>query len=209
MERSRVWDVIVLERQALHAQLRELAPEDWDHPSLCPGWRVRDVAAHVISAPQLTWGPSLRAVGGMWRGYNAVILRDGQRRGSAPVAEILAQYDRWAAVRRGPATVTHIEPLVDIVVHSQDILRPLGRTHRPDPEGAAVAADRCRLLAPLMGSSRVIRRVRMRATDVAWERGRGPLVEAPVLELLMLCSGRRPDPELLTGAGRDAVLAAG
>ena len=201
MEREEVWDVVVAERLALLGHLRELDAEEWDHPSLCEGWRVRDVAAHVISAPQVRWRETFKAMGGVWRGYNGMILHDGLRRGAAPVAEILEQYDTWAAVRRGPVTVTHIEPLVDAIVHTQDILRPLGRVHEPPPEAATVAADRCRLLASLMGSGRVVRRTRMSATDTSWERGRGPLVEGPAVELLMLCAGRQPDAARLIGDG--------
>lgn len=201
MDRESVWDVVVAERFALRDLLRELDAEEWDHPSVCEGWRVRDVAAHVISAPQLRWRETLRAMRGIGHGYNGMILRDGQRRGAAPVAEILEQFDTWAGVRRGPVTVTHVEPLVDVIVHTQDIVRPLGRVHEPPADAAAVAADRCRLLAPLSGSTRVVRHTRMRATDVAWERGRGPLVEGPILELLMLCSGREPDATVLAGDG--------
>ena len=171
MDRESVWDVVVAERRALLGQLRDLDADEWDHPSLCEGWRVRDVAAHVISAPQLRWARDAAAMRGLWRGYNGMILHDGLRRGAAPVAEILAQYDTWAGVRRGPVTVTHVEPLVDVLVHTQDILRPLGRRPTTAPEAAVVAADRCRLLAPLTGSTRVVRHTTMRATDVAWERG--------------------------------------
>lgn len=201
MEREAVWDVVVAERWALLDHLRALTPEEWERPSLCAGWRVRDVAAHVISAPQLDWRTTATTMRGLWRGYNGMILRDGLRRGRAPVEEILAQYDRYAGLRRGPVTVTHVEPLVDVLVHTQDMLRPLGRHHTPPPAAAAVAADRCRLLAPLSGSVRVVRHTTMRATDVDWERGRGPLVEGPVLELLMLCAGRAADPTVLTGDG--------
>lgn len=206
MDREAVWDTVVAERLALRGHLRDLTAQEWDHPSLCAGWRVRDVAAHVISAPQLTWGPTLRAMTTMWRGYNGAILRDGQRRGSVPVAEILAQFDRWAEVRRGPATVTHVEPLVDVLVHTQDILRPLHRVHPVPPRAAAVAADRCRLLAPLFGTRSTARSVRMRATDTDWERGRrGPLLEGPVAELLMVCAGRPARTELLSGDGVAAL----
>ena len=44
------------ERFALRALLRQLDAEEWDHPSVCDGWRVRDVAAHVISAPRCAGG---------------------------------------------------------------------------------------------------------------------------------------------------------
>lgn len=193
MDKRVLWDHIVAERVALREQLRTLTPEEWDAPSLCDGWRVRDVAAHVIAAPQLTWGPTLKVLPQMWRGYNGAILHDGLRRGAAEPAAILADYDRWAEVRRGPATVTSVEPLIDILLHTQDILRPLGRTHAMPVDAAMVAADRVRLLAPLMGSSHLIRGVRMEATDADWSRGRGPVLRGPMAELLMRCSGRPAD----------------
>lgn len=205
MDREAVWDVVVAERRAVLEHLRLLSPEEWEHPSLCEGWRVRDVAAHLISSPQMRWAATARAMAGVWRGYNGAILRDGRRRGAAPVAEILGQYERWGPVRRGPLTTTHVEPLLDVLVHTQDVLRPLGRVHVPPADAAVVAADRCRLLAPLLGSTRAVRGVRMRATDTDWERGSGPLVEGPALELLMLCAGRPAEVSLLAGEGVGTV----
>lgn len=153
---------------------------------------MKDVAAHVISSPQLTWRETARVAPQMIRyGYNGAILRDGLRRGSVPTAQLLADYARWASVRRGPVTVTDVEPLIDILVHTQDILRPLGRG-RPMPVAAVpVAARRARLLARLLGAGPV-RRLRLVATDVDWALGpeNGPLVEGPAEELLMLLCGR-------------------
>ena len=135
MERDEVWQHTIDQRLALRDVLRDLSPEEWDQPSLCAGWRVRDVAGHVIAGPQLGLVDTVKVMGGMWRGYNGMILRDGQRRGRAPVADILAQYDEWAEVRKGPLTVTHVEPLIDAIVHTQDIVRPLGRTVAAPPRG--------------------------------------------------------------------------
>jgi uncharacterized protein (TIGR03083 family) len=205
VDKETVWDVVVAERFHLHDHLRALTAEEWDHPSVCAGWRVRDVAAHVISAPQLDWRTTLRTGRDVWRGYNQLIYRDARRRGAAPVADILAQYDEWAGVRRGPATVTHLEPLIDVLVHTQDILRPLGRHHAMPADAAAVAANRARWLAPLSGSLDVVRHTRMRATDTDWERGRGPLVEGPMSELLLVCMGRKAAAGTLTGAGADRL----
>lgn len=88
------------------------------------------VAAHVISAPQLTWRETAKVLPQMLRhGYDGAIARDGRRRGAVPTEQLLADYERWAPVRRGPATVTSVEPLVDVLVHTQDILRLLGRHH--------------------------------------------------------------------------------
>lgn len=192
MDRDQLWDTIVGERQALAGELATLSERDWATPSLCRGWTVKDVAAHVISSPQLTWRETARVAPRMVRyGYNGAILRDGLQRGSVPTAQLLADYARWASVRRGPVTVTAVEPLIDILVHTQDILRPLGRRHPMPVEAVPVAGRRARLLAGVLGTGRV-RRLRLVATDVDWALGprRGPSVEGPAEELLLLLCGR-------------------
>jgi uncharacterized protein (TIGR03083 family) len=203
MDRDRVWDHTVAARESLAATLATLSEDQWNHPSLCEGWRVRDVAAHIIAGPQLGWAATLRLVPGLWRGYNGMTLRDGRRRGDAPIAEILAQYDRFADVRRAPAVVTYVEPLTDALVHSQDILRPLGIAHPMPPEAAAVAATRARVVARLImpRAARAARGRRFVATDTDWSVGKGRVVEGPAGELLMLITGRDPDWAQLSGPG--------
>lgn len=202
MERDRIWDHTIAARQSLAATLATLTPEEWDHPSLCGEWRVRDVAAHVIMGPQLTWRRSAVVLPHVWRGYNGMNAHLGRVFGSRPVAEILAQYDRYAGLRRGPAMVSDVEPLIDALVHTQDIVRPLGRTATMPPEAAAVTAARARSLAWLLGGrARASRRLRMVATDSDWSAGSGPTVEGPTAELLMLATGREPDWALLAGDG--------
>lgn len=202
MDREQVWDHTIAARQSLAATLATLTAEEWDHPSLCDGWRVRDVAAHVVMGPQLTWRRSVVVLPHLWRGYNGMNAHLGRLWGSRPVAEILAQYERYAGLRRGPAMVGHVEPLIDALVHTQDIVRPLGRTTPIPPEPAAVAATRARTLAPLLGpATRAARRLRLVATDCEWTVGDGPVVEGPAGELLMLATGRTPDWTLLRGAG--------
>ena len=194
MERAEVWQHTTAQRIAVRQVLHDLAPEEWEQPSLCAGWRVRDTAAHLISSPQMGWVSTARALGGTWRGYNRMLLRDGLRRGRAPVTDILAQYDQWAEVPKGPVMVTHVVPLLDAIVHAQDIVRPLGRTVAVPPEAAAVAADQVRLMAFFFGTRGLLSEVRMVATDTDWARGSGREVRAPMLDLLMMLAGR-PGPD--------------
>jgi hypothetical protein len=129
------------------------------------------------------------------RGYNTMIFRETKRISEAQSTDqILADFETYATSRHKIATTTTVEPLLDALVHHQDIVQPLGLRHDMDPTAAAVAADRIRLLAPLMGTRRAIRGVRMVATDIDWDRGKGPVIEAPMQELLMRCAGRSPDP---------------
>ena len=64
MDREESWQVIAEQRLTLARLLEGLSEAEWEHPSLCAGWRVRDVAAHVAMAPLPGWGPcSLTASG--------------------------------------------------------------------------------------------------------------------------------------------------
>ena len=203
MDRDTLWRHIHAERATLAETLRTLTPEQWGHDSLCAGWTVKDVAVHVISTPQLglarTIGLFLRNAG---RGYNTMIFRETKRMSERQSTDqVLADFATYAASRRKVATTTTVEPLIDAPVHHQDIVRPLGLRHDMDPVAAAVAADRVRALAPLMGTRRMIRGVRMVATDVEWARGEGPLIQGPMQELLMRCAGREPDAGKVSGEG--------
>jgi len=208
MRHDEVWRHIHAERSSLAAALSNLDEAQWQHDSLCTGWTVKDVAAHVISTPAIGWreigAMSIRNLG---RGYNQIIFREVKRLGQRPVEDILDDYETYARSTHHVPTTTSVEPLIDALVHHQDIARPLGIRHEMAPDAAAVAADRVRKLSFLMGSRQLVRSVRMVATDIDWVRGRGPTIEGPVQELLMLCSGRAADPALISGDGRELINA--
>ncbi|MBM0126039.1 maleylpyruvate isomerase family mycothiol-dependent enzyme [Pimelobacter simplex] len=209
MDKAAIWAHIHAERAALAATLADLDPADWAHDTLCPGWSVHDVAAHVISTPQIGWGamPGMMARN-LGRGYNSMIFREVKRLGARETREsILGDFERYATSTHHVPTTTSVEPLIDALLHHQDIARPLGVRRAMAPEAAAVAADRVRRLAFLMGTGRLLRSVRMVATDIDWDRGKGPTVRGPIQELLMLASGRAPDLDLLSGEGLAAVPA--
>lgn len=207
MDKATLWTWIHAERAALAATLAEITADEWAHDTLCPGWTVHDIAAHVISNPQIGWG----RMGGLMarnlgRGYNTMIFREVKRLGARETREsILSDFDRFATSTRHVPTTTAVEPLIDALLHHQDIVRPLGRAHDMPPEAAAVAADRVRRLAPLMGTRKLLRSVRLVATDVDWTRGDGPTISGPMQELLMLSSGRAPDASLMSGEGLSAL----
>jgi uncharacterized protein (TIGR03083 family) len=210
MDRDTLWAHIHYERRTLAETLGTLTPDGWEHDSLCEGWTVKDVAVHVISTPQLGLGGTMGIFArNLGRGYNTMIFRETKRLAARHSTDrILADYETYATSRKKVPTTTTVEPLIDALVHHQDIVRPLGLRHDMDPSAAAVAADRVRVLAPLMGTRRIVKSVRMIATDVDWDRGKGPVVEGPMQELLMLCAGREPDRALLGGEGAEQAMRA-
>lgn len=204
MERQEVWKETLDARRALAGHLAELRPDEWDQPSMCEGWTVKDVAAHILLHPSFRWRDAPGMVGrNVGRGYNAMIFRETKRRSDQRTPQdVLEEYARYADSHRHVPVTTSIEPMLDVLVHTQDILRPLGRSQEMPPVAAAVSADRARLHAALLGW-RAAKRLRLVATDVDWTRGRpgSPEVRGPIQELLMVCTGRSPDPALVTGEG--------
>ena len=207
MDKAKVWRHIHRERAALASTLAGLPPEDWSHDTLCPGWTVHDVAAHVIATPQIGWGEiAAMSARNLGRGYNSMIFREVKRLGARETrASILADYEKYADSTHHVPITTSIEPLIDALLHHQDIVRPLGLAREMAPDAAAVAADRVRRLSFLMGTRRLVSSVRLVAADIDWTRGTGPTIEGPIQELLMLLSGRQPDRSLVTGDGLAAA----
>ena len=209
MDKATIWQHIHEERRSLAATLAGLDDEQWEQPSLCEGWTVKEVAAHVIAHPQIGWAQMPGMVArNLGHGYNAMIFREVKRLGERSTREsILADFETYDSSTRKVPTTTPVEPLIDALVHHQDILRPLGLRHEMAPEAAAVAADRSRTLAFLSGSRAVVKGTRMVATDIDWSRGRGPTLTGPIQELLMVCMGRGRVAEGLSGEGTELLPA--
>ena len=110
-----------------------------ERPSLCAGWRVRDVAAHLSMvslppAPATMLREGVRARGNFHRLNHDVAVRAAGR----PTADIAADLRRHAASRRVPVVTNYRNVLFDVLVHGQDIAIPL-EIDRPMPAPAAVA----------------------------------------------------------------------
>jgi uncharacterized protein (TIGR03083 family) len=204
MDVADVWRVIDEERSTLADLLEELSDDEWEHPSLCSAWRVRDVAAHLTLA-HLGWGPAvvelLRAGGG----FNRMIRDTAVRQARLPVEEFPLRLRAMVGSRRKAPGVTHLEPMLDVIVHGQDITVPLGR-HRPVPADAgAAAATRAWSKNWPFRTRRRLHDLRLVATDASWSAGSGQPVHAPVADLLLLVTGRPVDTARFSGAGADVL----
>ncbi|WP_200841633.1 maleylpyruvate isomerase family mycothiol-dependent enzyme [Actinomadura sp. K4S16] len=51
---SDVWPMVHTERAALIEDLSHLDAEQWEGPSLCDGWTVHDVVAHLVDTAHTT-----------------------------------------------------------------------------------------------------------------------------------------------------------
>ena len=197
-----VWAAIDHERLDLADLLDGLAPAEWEQPSLCAGWRVRDVAAHLALA-QTGAGRAavdlLRARGSLRR----MIHDTAVRHATAPTERLVAQIRGMAGSRRTAPGVTPLEPLLDVLVHGQDIAVPLSRPRAMPVDAAVMAATRVRTMPwPMSTTFPRVRGVRLVATDADWAAGEGDPVEGPIQALLLVLTGRTaPVRDRLSGSG--------
>lgn len=192
METDTVWQHIDHERAWLADLLESLPDDAWQHPSLCDGWTVRDVGAHLTFAHtrvrDLVW-PAVRA------GFRYdTIVRDTARRSPLTHQGIVFTLRGFVGSRRRVAFITDMEPLIDVLVHTQDICRPLGVDHPMPPDAAAAAADRVLSTPWPLRRWKPPQGVRLIATDAAWAHGSGDEARAPMQTHLLALTGRLPLP---------------
>ena len=170
--------------------LESLTPAEWEAPSLCEGWRVRDVAGHVALVPTVTtWqmvSVSPRAAFNPHR-INTLLAR---RQGARPTPAIISTL-RANANRRGTAKVLDSrDALFDVIVHSQDIAIPLGREFPVPVSAVRDALERVWSMGWPFHAKRRFKGVALRATDSDWAVGSGREIAGDSLTLLLLLTGR-------------------
>ncbi|CAN5807209.1 maleylpyruvate isomerase family mycothiol-dependent enzyme [soil metagenome] len=179
------------ENAELSAFLHTLDPEDWDRPSLCAGWRVRDVVGHILDGNELRLSTlPLRLARFGFSSDRSGKHHSIQRAEGRDPAELLRDFDRrdpWAGTGRvfPPRLV-----LLDRLAHHQDIRRALGHL-RTVPERRLLAVlEVTPKLGSVFGARRRTRDLRFEATDVDFTRGDGPVVRGPGEALFMAMLGR-------------------
>ncbi len=198
-------DRIAAERLRVADLLDDLTDAEWATPSLCAGWKVRDVAAHLTAG----WNASLpRFALGIVRhrgfdGANAAFACDLARR---PTAEIVADLRANATDRFSPPVVGLVGQLADVITHGQDIARPLGRVLEVTPDQVRPALDMAvRRVARVVSPVKHRDGVRFTTTDQVWSWGSGPIAEGDSVSVLITLLGRRAGTDTLTGPGVSMV----
>jgi uncharacterized protein (TIGR03083 family) len=203
-----VWAAVDDQRRALCAELDGLTEEEWRLPSLCAGWTVRDVAAH-LTLQQVGLLEGLGMVARSPGGMDSVIRAAARRRAALPTGELVERVRATVGSRRRNVGLTCRETLIDAVVHGQDVTVPLGRPLPVPAEAARLALERVWQRGRLW-PFRARRRsagLRLVATDTGWTAGDGPEVTGPTLALLLVLTGRPAGLPALSGEGVAALRA--
>jgi uncharacterized protein (TIGR03083 family) len=189
----------------LAERLAELDDGQWNAPSLCALWRIRDVLAHVIAGAEGAYG-----LGWIFRSmlrhgfdYNRWVAADGQARGQQDPGVLLEALRNSAA---NPPAARTIKSLMHVLIHGQDICRPLGIT-RDLPEAHLLAvAEFVKDDRLIFGAKKRIAGFTLRATDIDWSHGSGLEVTGPAEALVMMMAGRLIALDDLSGEGKAPLV---
>ncbi len=207
MDVADVWQAIDTERSRLADLCEDLSPREWTTPSLCDGWRAREVAAHLTQAHMGLWPATVGIVraGGS---FDRMIRDSAVRQAALPVEEYPRRLRAMVGFRRTAPFISPMEPLIDVLVHGQDIAVPLGRPWPVPVDAATAAARRVWATGFPFHARRRLAGLRLRATDADLVLGSGATVEGPVGALLLLLTGRTTAAlERLSGDGAHELAA--
>ena len=201
------WTVIAGQRRALADLLAGLDASDWERPSLCAQWRVKDVAAHVALTPQSPGALHILALGIRARGDFDALNRDlAVAHADRPPAALVAELRELADSRRKPAITTLDNLLFDTLVHIQDVVVPLGLAASMPLDAAREGAERVWRMGWPFWARRRLRGMQLTATDIDWTAGEGAGIRGPIQALLLLLTGRTETAlPHLTGPGLERL----
>ena len=204
MDTAQIWQHIHAERAALADCWEGLEPGQWEAASWCGGWSVHVTAGHVLAAAEQTVPNFYKEF--ILAGFRFDVFADkaARRLAELPPQDLVRRLRaRTTTTNHPPAPV--VVMLGEVVVHGEDIRRPLGITREVPADTLTTVADNYAKTSLLIGAKRRIGGLRLRATDVDWTHGDGPEVRGPLLSLILAMSGRTPALADLGGEGLEVL----
>ena len=195
-----LWPVVHAERRALAADLAGLSEDQWRTPSLCGGWSVHDVLAHMVATAKES--PARFVTGLIGAGFSFdrfTSRRIAAERAGGPAATLAAFRAVETSTTAPPGPTTSW--LGEALVHAEDIRRPLGIRHEYPADAVRQVTEFYASSNVLIGGKRRVEGVTLQATDTGWSHGSGPVVAGPALALMLATTGRTAVLDELTGPG--------
>lgn len=195
------WPAIDAERRAFVEYLANLPDDAWNRPSLCGGWTVREVVAHLIALSEITTGVFLAGI--VSHGLSLDRLNEARLRRVADAcsnAELIERLRARVTARMHPPGPV-MTLLGEVVVHSEDVHRALGDYGTHPAEHLIAVSDFYKRSNLVIPAKKRAADLSLRATDAAWASGSGSEVRGPMVAILMALTGRAVALDDLAGDG--------
>jgi uncharacterized protein (TIGR03083 family) len=194
---TREW--IADERRGLADVLDGLEPERWETPSLCDGWTVRCVVAHLVMPFRYSTPRFLVEMAKARGSFNRMADKVARRDASLSTAELARTLRDNAEHPWKPPGGSYEAVLTHDVIHGLDIYRPLGVDR-------SVAGERMHAVLDTVVGAQSLRHfgtdidgIELEATDVEWTHGSGATLRGSAADLALFLTGRRVPPTSFTG----------
>ena len=199
MSDADTWAMIHAERSRVADMLAGLSSEQWTMDTLCKGWNVQMVAAHMMNAGEQSTSKFFRGL--LASGLRFNVMMDDQAHASAKLApkEIIERIRASTTTTNKPPAAT-MAMLGEVVVHGNDIRQPLGIDDDSSTEAKLACLEMFKGSNFPVRAKKAITGLTLKATDVDWTFGSGPEVRGPLVALLMAMA-TRPLATTLTGDG--------
>jgi len=175
---------------ALADMLDALAPERWETPSLCEGWRVREVVAHVTMPARYSEDAFMAELGADGFDFTRLSNRIASRDAKLPTSELIANLRDDTLHRWTPPGGGYHGALNHAVIHSLDITVPLSETRRTSDTAIRTVLDDLTGGGAHTHFGTDIDERSLRATDIDWSYGSGPQVSGTATDLALHLCGR-------------------
>jgi len=197
---TRTWEMIRSARKEMADTLEALTPEQWAAESLCAGWTVGFVAMHILAGAEQTAGHFTKGMLVTGFRFDALMERDARDRAPLSPSQVAGRLrQRTTTTNHPPAPV--VAMLGEIVVHGEDVRRPLGLPSRVTTDAANACLDMYVKASFPVGGRKRIGGLRLVSTDTGWSWGTGSEVTGPALSLLLAMTGRPAGMDELSGDG--------
>jgi uncharacterized protein (TIGR03083 family) len=196
------WVQIKSDREAFADYLEALSTEDWNKPSLCEGWTVKDVALHMLVIPTFSKGQVFRAFAGS--GFNLDKMSAkliGKLSATMSPDQIVATTRESAGSETSPPGLKPLGVFGEVLIHTTDASAALDEPLDLPVEHYVTGLEYAKGVDPVLGAKKRVAGLKLQATDAEWTTGDGPLVQGDAKHLLSAMTGRTASFDSLTGDG--------
>ncbi|MEO5950737.1 MAG: maleylpyruvate isomerase family mycothiol-dependent enzyme [Candidatus Saccharimonadales bacterium] len=201
-----VWNHVKQSRIQLLAYLETLTNEQWNQESLCVGWKVRDVLAHLILEYHYTARTSWKDFVRSGFRVNEFMKRTALSLGRSSTESLLDQFRLMIDERIKPSSVPTMNVLVDLLVHEQDIRIALGQTKAMNPNSLQLVfshwePSEYNFGEKITGLAARLSGLKFVLTDLNMSKGAGKEVIGTAEDILLAAVGRMARINNLQGEG--------
>ncbi len=190
---------VAAEFASLSDLLAAASDAQWDTPSMCEGWRVREVVAHMTMAARYSAEEFMTELRHCEFDFTRLSNEVASRDANLPVDELVANLRSGVMQRWTPPGGGYHGALNHVVIHGLDVTVPLGASRRSPDETMQVVLDDLTAGGGHAYFGIVIDGRHLLASDLDWSHGSGPVLHGTAGDLALALSGRTAPAGRLKG----------